>query len=112
MTDSTIKKVQSEHSPKGEMGQTYLASGKRLAMRLWQDLTPTDDKPVGQHDYETVGYVLAGKATLEVDGQTVNLEPGDSWLVPAGAPHRYVVEEGFSAVEATAPPARVHGRDE
>ena len=58
-----------------------------------------------------VGLVLAGKAELTVEGQTVMLETGDSWLVPAGAQHSYRIIEPFTAVEATAPPAGVHGRD-
>jgi quercetin dioxygenase-like cupin family protein len=46
-----------------------------------------------------------------LDGQTLNLKAGDSWLVPAGAMHRYTIINPFTAVEATAPPAEVHGRD-
>ena len=111
-TDTTIKKVQGDRAPSGRMGQLYLVSGKRVSMRLWRNEPPTEDKPEHANDYETVGYVLAGKAILEVAGQTVILEPGDSWLVPAAAPHRYRIVETFSAVEATAPPAQVHGRDE
>jgi mannose-6-phosphate isomerase-like protein (cupin superfamily) len=65
-----------------------------------------------QGDYETVGYVISGRAKLELEGQTLNLRAGDSWLVPAGAMHRYTIIEPFTAVEATAPPAEVHGRDE
>ncbi|HEX6012395.1 MAG TPA: cupin domain-containing protein [Geminicoccaceae bacterium] len=110
--DTTVKKVSSATSPKGEMGQVYLASGKRVAMRLWRDEQPQADKPAVTRDYETVGYVIAGKAELTVEGQTVRLEAGDSWLVPAGAEHAYRVLEPFTAVEATAPPAQVHGRDE
>jgi quercetin dioxygenase-like cupin family protein len=110
MTDTTIKKISSETSPRGEMGQTYLVSGKRLSMRLWQNEEP-HDKPPGRRDYETVGYVIAGRAELTVEHQTIRLEPGDSWLVPAGAEHSYKIIEPFTAVEATAPPAQVHGRD-
>ena len=62
-------------------------------------------------DYEMVGYVLAREAELVVEGQTVILEPGDSWLVPAGAEHAYRILSEFTAVEATSPPAQVHGRD-
>jgi quercetin dioxygenase-like cupin family protein len=62
-------------------------------------------------DYETVGYVISGRATLELEGQTLNLKAGDSWLIPAGAMHQYKILEHFTAVEATAPPAEVHGRD-
>jgi quercetin dioxygenase-like cupin family protein len=92
------------------MGQTYLTSGKRVSMRLWQREEP-QPLPVTARDYETVGYVISGKAELDIEGQTVRLEPGDSWLVPAGARHTYRILEPLTAVEATAPPAQVHGRD-
>jgi uncharacterized cupin superfamily protein len=42
----------------------------------------------------------------------VLLEKGDSWVVPKGAQHTYKILETFTAVEATSPPAEVHGRDE
>ena len=112
MTDTTIKKVSSATSPVGKMGQTYLISGKRVSMRLWRDEEPQADKPSAARDYETVGYVIAGRAELTLEGQTLRLEPGDSWLVPAGAEHSYRILERFTALEATSPPAQVHGRDE
>jgi quercetin dioxygenase-like cupin family protein len=93
------------------MEQTYLVSGKRVSMRLWQSEKP-QEKPPTRRDYETVGFVLAGEAELSIEGQTVTLEPGDSWLVPAGAEHSYRILSEFSAVEATTPPSQVHGRDE
>jgi quercetin dioxygenase-like cupin family protein len=101
MTDTTIKKVSSHSSPKGEMGQVYLASGKRVSMRLWRDEEPQAKHAV-RRDYKTVGYAISGLAELTVEGQTIRLEPGDSWLVPAGAEHSYRVLEAFTAVEATA----------
>jgi len=55
---------------------------------------------------------IAGRAELTLEGQTLRLEPGDAWLVPTGAEHAYRIIEPFTAVEATAPPAQVHGRDE
>lgn len=112
MGDTTVKKVQSSRSPKGEQGQKYLVSGKRVSMRLWEDEAPTDDKPEAVRDYETVGYVIKGRAELHLEGQLIRLEPGDSWLVPKGARHTYKILESFTALEATAPPAQVHGRDE
>ena len=112
MADTTIIKVSSSHSPKGEMGQRYLASGKTVSMRLWEDEAPGEPKPAAARDYETVGYVIKGKAELHLEGQVVVLEAGDSWVVPKGAEHTYKIVAAFTAVEATHPPARVHGRDE
>ena len=109
--DTSVKKVLSEFLPKGDLGQKYLASGKTVSMRLWQDEQPGGAMPRSRRDYETVGYVIRGKAELWLAGQTLILEPGASWLVPKGAEHGYRILEPFTAVEATSPPAEVHGRD-
>lgn len=109
--DTGIKKVSSGHSPKGPQGELYLATGDRVSMRLWRDEEPTRSKPSHRHEYEVVGYVISGRAELEIEGQVIPLEPGDSWLVPPNAEHTYRILETFTAVEATAPPARVHSRD-
>ncbi|MBW4681726.1 MAG: cupin domain-containing protein [Microcoleus vaginatus WJT46-NPBG5] len=94
------------------MGQKYLASGTTVSMRLWEDEQPGEVKPEAQREYETVGYVIKGRAELHIAGQTLLLEPGNSWSVPKGASHTYKILEAFTAVEATSPPAQVHGRDE
>ena len=112
MSDKTVMKIDSEYSPTGAMGQKYLASGVSVAMRLWENEEPNDDKETRARDYETVGYVIGGKAELNLAGQTVTLEKGDSWVVPKGAEHSYKILESFTAVEATHPPAQAHGRDE
>lgn len=112
MPDTTVTKINSEHSPHGSMGQKYLASGRDVAMRLWQQAPRDDEKEPRARDYETVGYVIAGRAELHIEGQMVKLEPGDSWVVPKGSRHTYRILESFTAVEATAPPAHAHGRDE
>lgn len=111
MADTTVVKVHSQQSPHGEEGQKYLASGKSLAMRMWEDEQPGEPKPEARRDYETVGFVIKGRAELHLEGQMVLLEQGDSWVVPKGAAHRYNILEPFTAVEATHPPALVHGRD-
>lgn len=112
MSDTTVMKVSSSHSPHGEMGQKYLASGKTVSMRLWENEQPDEPKPEAQREYETVGYVIQGRAELHLEGQKLLLEAGDSWVVPKGASHTYKILEAFTAVEATSPPAQVHGRDE
>jgi quercetin dioxygenase-like cupin family protein len=112
MGDTTVKKVVSEHSPRGEMGQTYLVTGKALSLRLWQQVEPGETKPERSREYETAGYVIAGRAELHLEGQVIHLDPGDSWLVPQGASHTYKILETFTALEATAPPGHLHDRDQ
>jgi quercetin dioxygenase-like cupin family protein len=111
VSETTVTKVDSKFSPTGRMGQKYLATGVSLSMRLWENEVPGDTKPTTRRDYETVGYVLEGRAQLHLEDQMVVLEPGDSWVVPKGAAHTYKILEPFTAIEATHPPAEVHGRD-
>ena len=103
MGDTSVTKVESKHSPRGAQGQKYPAAGVHLAMRLWEDEQPGEPKPVAVRDYETVGYVIDGRAELYVEGQMVVLEAGDSWVVPKGASHSYKSLEHFTAGEATWP---------
>ena len=111
MSDTSVTKVTSGNSPKGQLGQKYLASGKTVSMRLWSDEEPGEPKPEMAREYETVGYVIKGKAELHLEGQTLLLNEGDSWVVPKGAKHTYRILEALTAVEATSPPAQVHDRD-
>src|SRR5437867_3428094 len=92
MHDTTVTKVSSARSPTGAMGQKYLVSGFRLAMRLWEeepnDQKETIEKETTAREYETVGYVIRGRAELDLEGQLLELEPGDCWVVAHGARHR------------------------
>ena len=125
MAETSALKVNAANSPRGSRGQICLVSGSSLGMRLWENEPPGEPKPVTRRDYETVGYVLAGRAELHIapsapeslserpDGQVglseeqkLNLEPGDSWVVPRGAAHTYTILEPFTAIEATAPPSQ------
>ena len=90
MRDTTVKKVSSVHSPKGEMGQKYLACGIHLSMRLWENEPAADGKAPTRREYETVGYVISGRAELELEGQTIRLEPGDSCFIPGGMHHNEI----------------------
>lgn len=110
--DTSITKVNSRYSPRGKHGQKYLAAGVKTSMRLWEDEEPGKSKSATRRDYETVGFVIKGRAELEIEGQRVTLEAGDSWIIPKGARHRYFILESFTAVEVTCPPAEIHGRDE
>lgn len=110
--EKNVDRVNAGEAPRGEMGQRYLASGESVSMRLWDNEKPSEPKPEAAREYETVGYVLGGRAELQLEGQTIPLTPGDSWTVPKGAMHTYNILETFTAVEATSPPAEVRNRDE
>jgi quercetin dioxygenase-like cupin family protein len=112
MAETSVHKVNSSSSPKGRMGQKYLACGVSLGMRLWENVQVGNDHPESVRDYETAGYVINGRAELHLGNQTLMLEPGDSWIVPRGAHHSYRILEPFTAVEATHPPSVIHNRDE
>lgn len=113
--DTSVVKLDSARSPRGPMGEKYLASGVRVSMRLWEsEPSNTEDEAratESERAYEVVGYVVSGRAMLHIEGQVVRLEPGTSYVVPRGARHFYHVLDAFTAIEATSPPAHVHGRD-
>jgi len=110
MTNTRLKIPAGDSAPQGEDGEIRLAAGESLSLRMWKDEEPNSDKPPRRNAYETVGYVLAGRAELVVEGETIPLQAGDSWLVPKGAEHTYRILERFTAVEATSPPALDSGQ--
>lgn len=97
-------KINQADAPRGDQGQRFLASGKSVALRMWENEKPGEIQPKSTQDYETVGYVLSGRAELHLENEIVKLQKGDSWLVPAKATHAYKILEDFTAIEATSPP--------
>jgi quercetin dioxygenase-like cupin family protein len=87
-------------------GAKHLAAGQHVSLRLWENEEPGEPKPLSNKPYETVGYVLKGRAELHLEGKVTNLEVGASYLVPQGASHTYKILETFSAIEATSPPQK------
>ena len=111
MTESSASKIDIAESQQGPQGQRYLASGDAISMRLWDTVAAGHASAPVRRDYETVGYVIAGRAELTLEGSTVALEPGSSWIVPRGAEHSYRIHDAFTAIEATHPPAEDDHRD-
>lgn len=104
MNDGT-RTINSGDASRGESGQLQLAAGTSVALRLWRDERPATAKPATTRPYETVGYVLSGRAELHLEGTVIALATGDSWVVPSGVSHTYRILETFTALEATSPPA-------
>ncbi|MGI4834783.1 MAG: cupin domain-containing protein [Janthinobacterium lividum] len=95
--------VSASSAPQGDQGEKKLAAGHHVSLRLWENEEPSEPKPATNRPYETVGYVLKGRAELHLEGNVLPLAPGDSYLVPQGASHTYKILESFSAIEATSP---------
>ncbi len=111
MADTSVEKLDSIYAPSNPMGRKHLASGKHIAMRLW-DAMPGNVTQASRREYETVGFIIGGRAELHIEGQVIQLCSGDSWVVPKGAEHFYRILEHFQAIEATAPPVQIQTPEE
>lgn len=58
---------------------------------------------------EMLGYVVEGRALLEMDGQKLILEPGDCVVLPKGVRRRFSVVEPFTMTESPMLPLSTRG---
>lgn len=49
--------------------------------------------PNHSHPWEHENFIVSGKGTLEVEGETVELKPGDVTYVPPNAKHCFRAQE-------------------
>ncbi len=99
-----IEIIDAEHTRKSKSGERHLAKGKSISMRMWDAEPAGIEKKTLRREYETVGYVIAGRAEVIIEGEAAMLTPGTSWVVPKGAEHTYEILETFTAIEANSPP--------
>jgi quercetin dioxygenase-like cupin family protein len=86
---------------------------------LWRvEMRPGAAGPLHAFDVDQVWTVLAGGATVELDGERLAVAPGDTVVMPAAAPRRVVADPqaGFTAIvtapggaRATTPDGTDHG---
>lgn len=86
-----------------DIAQNSLVTEKSLLMRCWENEQPAEPEVEAPREYETVGYVLEGKAELHLEGKVIRLESGDSWIVPKNTSCSYKITEVFTAIEAANP---------
>lgn len=105
---ATSYKVSRGDTAHGENGEHHLVQGEHSSMRLWHNEEPADtaDKQPHTNDYETLGYVISGRVELVIEGESLTLQAGDSYLVPSGKQHTYRVLETLNAVEVVTPAQR------
>jgi len=73
---NNLQVVRDSDATVGEMGQAYLAMGKNVALRRWEETASTNSH-LSTRSYETVGYLIEGVMELDVDGKTAKLRAGD-----------------------------------
>lgn len=80
-----------------------LASSLKLMVTemLYQEHAQTT---LHHHSSEQVGYVLAGRLRLRVDGQERVIGVGKSYLVPANTPHLLEALESARVIDVFSPP--------
>ncbi len=73
---------------------------------LWRvDMRPGQAGPLHAIDTEQVWTVLDGSATVELDGETLTVGPGDTMIFPADAPRRITAGPAPGVTAIAAAPA-------
>lgn len=60
--------------------------------------------PLHTHPHEQTGYLVSGRLRFQIAGETRDLSPGDSWMVPGGLPHEVTALEPSIAIDIFSPP--------
>ena len=60
--------------------------------------------PVHRHPHEQTTYIVEGKLSMDVEGQTYVLVPGDSLLFPADVEHGAIALKRTLVVDTFSPP--------
>ena len=73
-------------------GFAVLENGRQLQTAVMVLDSGEESGPLGNEhpDSEQVLYVVEGLVEGEIDGRHFTMAPGDSVIVPNGAPHRFV----------------------
>jgi len=79
------------------------AVGERMMVTLMT--FKRDQKEMAHsHPHEQAGYCIQGRFILTIDGQSMEIGPDDSYVIPGGATHDYRVLEDSLSVEMFSPP--------
>ena len=74
-------------------------------------MTFDEDVEVPEHTHgEQWEFVVSGEVELTIEGVTRTYRTGESFHIPAGAPHGGVVKAGYRAVAFFDEPARYRAR--
>jgi quercetin dioxygenase-like cupin family protein len=111
-----IRHAESRQTETPAAVMTTLASPTQggAGQAVWRvDMQPGRSGPLHAIDTEQVWTVLAGRAIVELDGETFAVGPGDTLIMPADVPRRLSTgpESGFAAIAAAPAGTRAYPLD-
>ena len=80
-----------------------LTAGDRM-MLIEVTLEPGTVVPMHTHPHEQTGYVVSGRMRLQIGDETLDLDPGDGYMIPGGAEHEATALEPLVIVDVFSPP--------
>lgn len=86
----------------GIVRKTLVEGGKMMICEF--TLEAGSEIPSHSHIHEQVGYILAGRLRLTIDGESRLLEPGDSYAVLPNVKHQAQVLERAIVIDTFCPP--------
>ena len=77
--------------------------GERLTLGL-VELEPDSVVPEHSHENEQLGILISGSVQFRVGDETRELDPGDTWCIPANTPHEvHTGPEGAVMIDVFSP---------
>ena len=65
---------------------------------------PGGDVPMHHHPNEQTGYVLEGTLKLTIGADLLELEPGETYVIPGNTPHAATADEPTVVLDIFSPP--------
>jgi mannose-6-phosphate isomerase-like protein (cupin superfamily) len=81
----------------GNGGYEIVHTSPGMEIGVYVLVAPEPDRQQ-PHDRDEVYVVLAGRGTLQIEGDEIDMKEGDAVFVPAGADHQFVGYEGLSVL--------------
>ncbi|WP_326825356.1 cupin domain-containing protein [Streptosporangium sp. NBC_01756] len=114
---TVIRHAESRRTETPNAVMTTLASPTQggSGQAVWRvDMNPGQVGPLHAIDAEQVWTVLDGGATVELGGEKLTVEPGDTLVLPADVPRRLGADPvtGFAAIVVALPGMRAYVIDD
>jgi quercetin dioxygenase-like cupin family protein len=85
-------------------GVKYKTLALGAAMHLLEfRLDKGADIPMHRHPHEQTGYLISGKMTFVIDGESFEALPGDAWNISGNIEHGVEVHEDAVVLEVFSP---------